>query len=442
MTAPVLIEGRNLAIRNGTGIASYARNLTDTLRSLGYELDLLFDTEFRLSRDRADWNETRLYDMSLRQSSRITRLQRYRRAFRYLTVPPMALEAREVAETNLIADQSVFPGLHGFGKRMAIEMLFMRADQHLLRYGRRLTVKPLRQPKVFHATHPAAIEVRDCPNLYTVHDLVPLRLPHMTLDNKRAFHKTLSAIAAGADRILTVSESSRRDFLHYFPVEEDRVVNTYQAVSLPAEYLARSAEEKEREVNAFGLTREEYFVFVGALEPKKNLERLIDAYLAAGSHRPLVIVGKLGWGFDAILEKLHRVSDRPPVMPDGSPSPLKERIIHLSYLPFTQVLSLIENARALLFPSLYEGFGLPALEAMLLGAPVISADTSSLPEVVGEAGILVDPYDPVAIARAIRDVDHDADLRAELRHRGPAQAALFSPERFTERMKAIYDRLA
>ncbi|MCE7029168.1 glycosyltransferase family 4 protein [Jiella avicenniae] len=441
MTAPVLIEGRNLALKDGTGIASYARNLTETLRDLGYELDLLFDTEFSLSRDRADLNEIRLYDMSLRQRSRISRMQRYRRAFRYLTVPPVALEAREVAETKLIADHSVFPGLHGFGRRMAIEMLFLRADQHLLRYGRRLTVKPLRQPRLFHATHPAAIEIKGCPNVYTVHDLVPLRLPHMTLDNKRAFHKTLSTLAESADRIVTVSENSRRDFLHYFKVDEDRVVNTHQAVSLPAEYLRRSAEEKAREVNAFGLTPQKYFVFVGALEPKKNLERLIDAYLAAGSDHRLVIVGKLGWGFEAIVEKLRRISDRPPVMPDGGPSPLAERIIHLSYLPFTQVLSLIENARALLFPSLYEGFGLPALEAMLLGTPVVSANTSSLPEVVGEAGLLVDPYDPVAITRAIRDIDHDADLRAELKRRGPEQAALFSPDRFTERMKAVYDDL-
>lgn len=441
MTAPVLIEGRNLALSQGTGIASYARNLTDTLRSLGYELDLLFDTEFRLSRERADWNELQLYDMSNRQNGRITRLRRYRRAFRYLTVPPMALEAREVANSDLIADRSMFPGLQGFARRMAIEMLFLRADQHLLRYGRRLTVKPLRQPRLFHATHPAAIEVKDCPNVFTVHDLVPLRLPHMTLDNKKAFHKTLGAIAEGADRIVTVSENSRRDFLNYFKVDEDRIVNTYQAVSLPAEYLQRTAEEKAREVNAFGLTPQKYFVFVGALEPKKNLERLIDAYLAAGSDHRLVIIGKLGWGYERIVEKLQRVTERPPVGAEGEASPLTDRIIHLSYLPFTQVLSLIENARALLFPSLYEGFGLPALEAMLLGTPVISANSSSLPEVVGDAGLLVDPYDPVAITRAIRTVDHDQDLREDLKRRGPLQAALFSPERFTERMKAVYDGL-
>ncbi|MBP0617879.1 glycosyltransferase family 4 protein [Jiella mangrovi] len=439
MTAPVLIEGRNLAIKDGTGIASYARNLTESLRHLGYDLDLLFDTQFRLSADRPDWNEVQLYDMSNRQGGRISRSQRYRRVFRYLTVPPMALDAIEVAETGLISDRGVFPGLTGYGRRMAIEMLFMRADQHLLRYGRRLTVKPLRQPGLFHATHPTAIEIKGCPNLYTVHDLVPLRLPHLTLDNKRAFYKTLKAIADKAERIVTVSENSRRDFLERFPIDEDRVVNTYQAVSLPDEYLARSQDEKTREIHAFGLTPQKYFVFVGALEPKKNLERLIDAYLAADSDHRLVIVGKLGWGYERIVEKLQRISERPPVTRDGEPSTLSDRIIHLSYLPFTQVLCLIENARALLFPSLYEGFGLPALEAMLLGTPVISANTSSLPEVVGEAGLLVDPYDESAISRAIRTIDHDADLREELKRRGPAQAALFSPERFTERMKAVYD---
>nr|WP_304363857.1 glycosyltransferase family 1 protein [Jiella sp. LLJ827] len=192
-----------------------------------------------------------------------------------------------------------------------------------------------------------------------------------------------------------------------------------------------------REIAAFRLRPQRYFIFVGAVEPKKNIERLIDAYLSTGSRYPLVIVGKLGWDYERVVEKIESAA---PLF-SRRKAPPRQRIIHLPYLPFFQMLSLVENARAMLFPSLYEGFGLPVLEAMLLGTPVVAANTSSLPEVVGEAGLLADPYDSMAIGQAIRMIDHDDDLRAELSRRGPEQAAQFSPERYSERVKALYDEL-
>ncbi|MCQ0990285.1 glycosyltransferase family protein [Jiella marina] len=186
MTAPVLIEGRNLAIKQGTGIASYARNLTQVLRGQGHELDVLFDTEFPLTPNQPEWNEIKLYDPSAGNRSIFARFRRFRRAGQYMAAAPFGVTASEIACTHGESD-SLFPDLQGFARQQAVEMLFLRADWHVQRYGRRLAVKPLRQPKLMHATHPAAIEVKGCPNIYTVHDLVPLRLPHTTLDNKRAF---------------------------------------------------------------------------------------------------------------------------------------------------------------------------------------------------------------------------------------------------------------
>src|SRR5438270_9675109 len=118
------------------------------------------------------------------------------------------------------------------------------------------------------------------------------------------------------------------------------------------------------------------------------------------------------------------------------------RGIHrLQYVTFATLVTLIRGARAVIFPSLYEGFGLPVLEAMLLGTPVVASCEGALPEVAGEAALLVDPYDTDQIARAIATIVSDADLRAELARRGPLQAAKFSVERYRERVAAVYAAL-
>ena len=113
----------------------------------------------------------------------------------------------------------------------------------------------------------------------------------------------------------------------------------------------------------------------------------------------------------------------------------------IPYLPLGQLISLIRGARGVLFPSLYEGFGLPVLEAMMLGAPVITSTVSSLPEIAGDAALLVDPLDVDDIAKAIRSFDHDGDLRAELSRRGVKRAAYFSPAAYEKRIAALYKRL-
>ena len=119
----------------------------------------------------------------------------------------------------------------------------------------------------------------------------------------------------------------------------------------------------------------------------------------------------------------------------------KKRIKLYDYLPFSMLVSLIRGARATVFPSLYEGFGLPVLESMLLGTPVITSTAASLPEVAGDAAILVDPYDVAALAREIRRLGSDDDLAAELSARGPLQAAKFSPEVCQARLVDLYARL-
>src|SRR5919107_729891 len=126
---------------------------------------------------------------------------------------------------------------------------------------------------------------------------------------------------------------------------------------------------------------------------------------------------------------------------DGAALRTRHKVLMLDYAPFRLLVNLIRGARGVLFPSLYEGFGLPALEAMLLGTPVVTSDTASMPEVVGDAAITVDPYDVAALVRAIQAVDGDPELRARLAEAGPRRAAQFSPERYASRLEALYTRL-
>jgi glycosyltransferase involved in cell wall biosynthesis len=285
---------------------------------------------------------------------------------------------------------------------------------------------------IAHWTYPLPLRIKGACNVYTLHDLVPLRLPYTTADVKRAYYRLCKNIATEADHILTVSECSRRDIIDILGVEEHRVTNLYQ----PSDTVALLADVEEAEIARYveGLLKvglREYFLFFGAIEPKKNIARLIEAYLGSAINSPLVIVGAPGWGSERDVKLLKSL-----LALDG-----RKRILWLDYLPREMLVKLIAGARATLFPSLYEGFGLPVAESMALGTPVITSNVSSLPEVAGDAAITVNPYDSNAIANAIQQVDADADLRAEMSKKGIEQAAIFSPQAYMERLKTVYDAL-
>jgi len=186
--------------------------------------------------------------------------------------------------------------------------------------------------------------------------------------------------------------------------------------------------------SVFGLPPRGFYLFFGASDPKKNIGRIVDAYLASQSERPLVVVSSRDWGMSEASGGLGK---------DGMVYGRKVNrpIIQLQYLPRDMLFRLIRSARAVLFPSLYEGFGLPALEAIQLGTPVISSNISSLPEVVGKGGLLVDPYDTKAIAGAIRQIDQDDALVERLSHEGRAHSAMFTNDAFAQRLRGMYAKM-
>ncbi len=289
-------------------------------------------------------------------------------------------------------------------------------------------------PDIMHWTAPLPLHAKGMPNIYTLHDLIPLRLPHTTLDDKKTFMALCREVVRRADHLAVVSETTRQDVIRILGVPADRVTNTYQAVSLPASLLNRSQEELTAELEGvFNLGWKDYFLHFGAIEPKKNLGRIVEAYLASGSKTPLVLIGGKAWlheGETALLNQVKR---------DGGPN--ADRIRQYEYMPFSMLFSLIRGAKATLFPSLYEGFGLPVLESMALSTAVLTSTGGALSEVAGDAAVIVDPYDAQAITQGIRSLDQDEGLRDTMVHRGRARAAHFTAEAYQARLRALYGKI-
>lgn len=435
----ILYEAHNLTLHGGTGIATYARALAEAAGRLGYNVDGLFGVERGLVRGEDRLNEVLAFD-AIGEDERPSLLEWAWQYFRYPFNALGGLRPIELSRQGLVLG-SMVEDLRPFRRVFAATKLVNISTAHFKIYGRLAQIKVPERPALFHATHPVPIAVKNCPNLYTIHDLVPLRLPYTTLDDKKYFYRLLTSIARTADHIVTVSEYSRRDIIEHLDIDERRVTNTYQAVDIPPHLLKRRDDEVAKDLEtSFGLEFGNYFLFYGAIEPKKNVARLIDAYADSGTKLPLIIVGAKGWQNKADLRKIGdmrfvnlRVS--------GDILRRERQVRRLEYLPRDQLVSLIRGARALLFPSIYEGFGLPVIEAMALGTPVVTSNVSSLPEVAGDAALLVDPYSINDIARGIRTIEADADLRGSLVGLGREQAKKFLPAAYDKRLQTLYGKL-
>jgi len=433
----VFLDGYNLALDQGTGVATYARNLSFAMQRLGCEVGVLYGTRAAPSVNPLIREIAFFDDRVGTPPAWLVLLRRARRLLR----APLGELAAPVPITGRVIATTFRDRLPYFDEIWNVQDLFQQAQAHIRIFSGRLKVKVPRRPELMHWTYPLPLRIPGARNIYTMHDLVPLRLPYTTLDNKRRYFRLNRMLGRRADHIVTVSESSKRDIVNLLGVPEERVTNTWQAVDIPKKFTDMPMQAVRDEVQgSFGLTAGQYWLFFGAIEPKKNVGRMIQAFLASGVEGPLVIVGKKAWKSEQELRLLFDDQIRYLVQ-EGSTLRTRHKVVLLDYAPFRLLVSLIRGARAVLFPSLYEGFGLPALEAMLLGTPVITSNTASMPEVVGDAALMVDPYDISQMVQAIQAVERDAELRARLAWAGPRQAAFFSPERYAERLAALYTRL-
>jgi glycosyltransferase involved in cell wall biosynthesis len=435
----IFIDGFNLSLTQGTGVATYARNLSFCLRDLGAEVGVLYGTRASTISMNSLIREIAFFDPMVGQRSRLSEVVR---VVRRAMTTPLGEIATQVPISGRVVRESFRSRLPHFDHVWNVQNLFDLQRLHFNLYHHRMSVHFRDPPKLMHWTYPLALKVRGAKNVYTLHDLVPLRLPYTTLDNKRKYYRMARLLARRADHIVTVSEASKRDIVNLLGIPEDKVSNTYQAVEIPARYAQKPIEDVRTEIEGtFGLGFQKYFLFFGAIEPKKNVGRMIEAYLASGVTAPLVIVGKKAWKSDEELRLLFENEHVRYLLTQDGVTRTRHRVQLVDYASFPLLVSLIRGAKAVLFPSLYEGFGLPALEAMLLGTPVMTSNTSSMPEVVGEAAIQIDPYDVSAMVESIRALDTDADLRGRLAEAGPRQAALFSPERYQMRLRDAYARV-
>lgn len=281
---------------------------------------------------------------------------------------------------------------------------------------------------IFHSTDHLLPPLRRSRSVFTIHDLIFRFFPeyHLPL-NRWYLSLMLPRFVERADAIIAVSENTRRDAVRLLNVAPEKTTVIHEGVNPAFRPLSDSA-PLEAVRAKYGLGQR-FVLYLGTIEPRKNLVTLIESYQLLLKHDPaapqLVIAGRKGWLYTPVFDRVRSLG-------------LEERIRFTDYVEPDDVPLLMNAATLFVFPSLYEGFGLPPLEAMACGTAVLCSNASSLPEVVGEGAILVDPRDAGALADSMERILGDERLRAELRARGLAQASKFSWEKAARETLSVY----
>jgi glycosyltransferase involved in cell wall biosynthesis len=286
---------------------------------------------------------------------------------------------------------------------------------------------------LYHAPHYVLPPLVSCRSVVTIHDCIHLMFPQY-LPNRLALQyarMSMALAAKRATRVLTVSESSKRDIIRFFGTAPEKIDVIYNAYD--DRFGVEPREEDVTRVRERFQLQDEFVLYAGNVKPHKNLERLIDAFHLVRNRGldqlKLVMIGDDISHYAALRRAVHRHQ-------------LHKYVRLLGYVPEETLAVMYRLASVFVFPSLYEGFGLPPLEAMASGTPVVISNVSSLPEVAGDAAVLVDPHDPAAIADGIHNVLTDPALRAALRAKGLARARQFSWETSVRRVREIYREVA
>ena len=356
----------------------------------------------------------------------IKALARVEPAHEYVVMYPSLTRSLRVREAPVFAEKCVRVVSEG-----RLRFLWFRARRKL---RRKLGMGPpversIGSFDVYHATNYVFTHaVKRARRVVTIHDMTLMLFPEWhPRDRVNSMTHEMTRSLEIADHILADSAATRDDIVKQLSVRPERI----SVVPLAADrsFKPMPAAETRKVLSDWGLVPDSYLLFMGTIEPRKNLLRLLQAVELAGSRiGPLVVAGADGWGSDEVAGHIQRLQRA-------------GRLSYLGYVPDNFRPALINGARSFVYPSLYEGFGLPVLEAMACGVPVLASNVSSLPEVVGDAGILVDPHDVDAIAREMARLWEDEPLRRELVARGLARARTFSWEKTASQTLGVYTRL-
>lgn len=268
------------------------------------------------------------------------------------------------------------------------------------------------------------------PVVITIHDIISLLFPENIPFASRMFYsKWMPFSYSKATKIITISESTKNDIVRVLRIPEEKITVIPLAVDDKFRKPAKNNEVKEvaKKYNI----KNDYILHIGTLEPRKNLGFLIDVFsevIQSTTSRDLslVITGKKGWYYEDLFDKVRKLN-------------LEGKVIFTGYIDEADKPALYKGAKIFAFPSIYEGFGLPPLEAMASGIPVISSNTSSMGEVVGEAGILLSPKDQKEWVKAIRKVNETPQLRLEMVGKNKEQVRKFSWEKTAQKTIEVYE---
>ena len=305
-------------------------------------------------------------------------------------------------------------------------------SHHRLEQGLLALEFPLRRLKIdlLHSTDfIPPLYLRRFKSVITVHDLAFLRWPHFLTEQSARYYSRIDAAVERADHIIAVSESTKNDLIKLLGLTSTKITVVHEAADplyrpLPHDEAVTSIRRK------YPLP-DEFILFVSTIEPRKNIETLLKAYrrlldsykITAG----LVLAGGTGWLADQVFDTVDKLG-------------LQPHVTFLGRVENGDLLYIYNLARCLAHPAHYEGFGLTPLEAMACGTPVVVSNVSSLPEVVGDAGLLVDPNNDEELAIALHRLLTDDALHAALRDKGLARARTFSWERAAQETLAVYTR--
>ncbi len=433
----VLVDGYNLELQQGTGVKTYGVSLIQALNQLQAEISILYSLSFKTNKKQAaEVTEALFFDPNSRSVSNTKKIIYFLK-----TLSSASIASKQLNLSNsVIRDRQdiVSSEILKYTRVLNLPLCYQLANAVFKKFTLEQKIKTPQPIDIWHATYPLPISVRGAKKITTIHDLIPLRLPYTTLDNKDFFYKLVKKAIATSDLIITVSENTRKDLMEIYHCPEEKITITYQPIAID-----RNIQREDRlaiYLRKYNLKYQQYILFVGAIEPKKNLGRLIDAYAMSSTKMPLVIVGKKGWLWQKDLAKIDSLFNSDASDVDNQKTSAKKAII-LDYIAREDLKYLYQGAYCLVFPSLYEGFGLPPLEAMNFGCPVITSNVSSLPEVCGDAALYIDPYDTDSLADTLERLTSDRDLRENLAQAGKIRADLFSPKNYIEKLSLAYQKV-
>jgi glycosyltransferase involved in cell wall biosynthesis len=412
------------------GITFYAKSVIKATKNIGYQNYLLTSARS----DKADIvqkvNICRQL-VSPTNSARILLILKYIKGIvsaakcKHVTLDRSAIEG--------LKELTYLSNIHGFSNISSIYNLISLHSQ-LWDFPYQLKLHNNPKVDVVFCASPMNICVNNKTKLVqTIHDIIPLSsIFHPPEDSASIFYKRVKNMMIHSDIVLSVSDFSKQEIRRLFPEYAHKLFTSYQPVPIYPEEFKKAAEFNTQQsvLIKYQLQDLDYLLFIGTLEKRKNILQIIEAYLAIKEqiNIPLVIVGALGYGKEEYMKYLKGEKNG-------------NSIKYLRYISTVDKLVLLKKAKAFIFPSFLEGFGLPPLEAMQMGCPVLTSNVSALPEICGDAAYYVDPFNLNDIAKGMLEITTNNELREKLIAKGYQRVEQFSANVYQDKLNQILSTL-